>query len=103
MVQMRGNPFVCLDCRHWLVITEDGHMVTGRQEPRLVLVSLTSEEGHVCLNGPNMEELRFPIKHSDNPVISCRFISLVYIDFMLWPLFVLLGFHYFLPFVAFIL
>uniref|UniRef100_A0A3B4T9R3 Mitochondrial amidoxime reducing component 1 n=1 Tax=Seriola dumerili TaxID=41447 RepID=A0A3B4T9R3_SERDU len=57
---------------HWLVVTEDGHMVTGRQEPRLVLVSLTCEGGQVCLNGPNMEELRFPVKQPDNPVIDCR-------------------------------
>uniref|UniRef100_A0A665WKR9 Mitochondrial amidoxime reducing component 1 n=1 Tax=Echeneis naucrates TaxID=173247 RepID=A0A665WKR9_ECHNA len=57
--------------RHWLVVTEDGHMVTGRQEPRLVLVSLTCQGGQVCLNGPNMEELKFPIKQPDNPVIDC--------------------------------
>lgn len=47
-------------------------MVTGRQEPRLVLVSLTCEGGQVCLNGPNMEELKFPIKQPDNPVLDCR-------------------------------
>ncbi|KAM9341666.1 mitochondrial amidoxime-reducing component 1 isoform 2-T2 [Symphorus nematophorus] len=50
-------------------------MVTGRQEPRLVLVSLTCEGGHVCLNGPNMEELRFPFKQPDNPAIDCRVFS----------------------------
>lgn len=48
-------------------------MVTGRQEPRLVLVSLTCEDGHVCLNGPDMEELRFPFKQPDKLVIDCRF------------------------------
>ncbi|KAE8290315.1 Mitochondrial amidoxime-reducing component 1 [Larimichthys crocea] len=47
-------------------------MVTGRQEPRLVLVSLTCEDGHVCLNGPDMEELRFPFKQPDKLVIDCR-------------------------------
>ncbi|XP_029937929.1 mitochondrial amidoxime-reducing component 1 isoform X2 [Myripristis murdjan] len=61
-----------LQDRHWLVITEDGHMVTGRQEPRLVLVSLTCEGGRVCLNGPDMEELRFPLQQPDNPVTDCR-------------------------------
>ncbi|XP_044022600.1 mitochondrial amidoxime-reducing component 1 isoform X2 [Siniperca chuatsi] len=70
--QKIGFKFGELQDRHWLVVTEDGHMVTGRQEPRLVLVSLTCEGGHVCLNGPNMEELRFPVKQSDNPVIDCR-------------------------------
>lgn len=66
---------VCSDCRHWLVVTEDGHMVTARQEPRLVLVSLTCEGGRVCLNGPNMEELRFPVKQPENPVMDCRSMS----------------------------
>ncbi|XP_068194922.1 mitochondrial amidoxime-reducing component 1 [Antennarius striatus] len=61
-----------LQDRHWLVITEDGHMVTGRQEPRLVLVSLTCQEFNVCLNGPNMEELQFPIKQPENRVTNCR-------------------------------
>ncbi|TKS87165.1 Mitochondrial amidoxime-reducing component 1 [Collichthys lucidus] len=61
-----------LEDRHWLVITEDGHMVTGRQEPRLVLVSLTCEDGQVCLNGPDMEELRFLFKQPDQLVIDCR-------------------------------
>ncbi|XP_059214502.1 mitochondrial amidoxime-reducing component 1-like [Centropristis striata] len=64
-----------LQDRHWLVVTEDGQMVTGRQEPRLVLVSLTCEGGQVCLNGPNMEELRFPFRQPDNPVTDCRVFS----------------------------
>ncbi|XP_069567822.1 mitochondrial amidoxime-reducing component 1 [Brachyistius frenatus] len=70
--QKIGLKFGELQDRHWLVVTEDGHMVTGRQQPRLVLVSLTCEGGHVCVNGPNMEELRFPFKQPDNPVIDCR-------------------------------
>ncbi|XP_075963306.1 mitochondrial amidoxime-reducing component 1 isoform X1 [Anarhichas minor] len=70
--QQKGLKLGDLQDRHWLVVTEDGHMVTGRQQPRLVLVSLRCEGGQVCLNGPNMEELRFPIKQSDNAVINCR-------------------------------
>nr|XP_057933540.1 mitochondrial amidoxime-reducing component 1 [Doryrhamphus excisus] len=58
--------------RHWLVVTEDGHMVTARQQPRLVLVSLTCEGDQVCLNGPNMAELRFPVKQPDKPIVDCR-------------------------------
>ncbi|XP_074547363.1 mitochondrial amidoxime-reducing component 1 [Halichoeres trimaculatus] len=73
--QKVGLKFGELQDRHWLVVTEDGHMVTGRQEPRLVLVSLTCEGGHVCLNGPNMEELQFPVKQPDNAVINCRVFS----------------------------
>ncbi|XP_028251752.1 mitochondrial amidoxime-reducing component 1 [Parambassis ranga] len=73
--QKMGLKFGDLQDRHWLVVTEEGHMVTGRQEPRLVLVSLTCEGGQVCLNGPNMEELRFPLKQPDNPIIDCRVFS----------------------------
>lgn len=67
-----GLKFGELKDRHWLMVTEDGHMVTGRQEPRLVLVSLTCEGGQVCLNGPNMEELKIPIEHPNNRVIDSR-------------------------------
>ncbi|CAK6965739.1 Hypothetical predicted protein [Scomber scombrus] len=67
-----GLKFGELQDRHWLLVTEDGHMVTGRQQPRLVLVSLTCEGVQVCLNGPNMEELRFPVDQPDNNVINCR-------------------------------
>uniref|UniRef100_A0A8C6U416 MOSC domain-containing protein n=1 Tax=Neogobius melanostomus TaxID=47308 RepID=A0A8C6U416_9GOBI len=52
-----GLKFGELQDRHWMVVTEDGHMVTGRQEPRLVLI---------------MEELKFPVKLSNNRVIDCR-------------------------------
>uniref|UniRef100_H3CYW2 Mitochondrial amidoxime reducing component 1 n=1 Tax=Tetraodon nigroviridis TaxID=99883 RepID=H3CYW2_TETNG len=61
-----------LQDRHWLVVTDDGHMVTGRQEPRLVLVSLTCQGGRVRLSGPDMEDLQVPIHQPENPVISCR-------------------------------
>lgn len=70
-----GLKFGELKDRHWLVITEDGRQVTGRQEPRLVLVTLVSEGGELCLNGPSMEELRIPLKHPDNPVVTCRVFS----------------------------
>ncbi|KAJ7988811.1 hypothetical protein DPEC_G00313070 [Dallia pectoralis] len=73
--QQMGLKYGELQDRHWLVITEDGHFVTGRQEPRLVLVSLTSEKGQTCLNGPGMEELRFPLLQPDNAVINCRVFS----------------------------
>ncbi|XP_052001946.1 mitochondrial amidoxime-reducing component 1-like [Xyrauchen texanus] len=61
--------------RHWLVITEDGHMVSGRQQPRLVLVSLTCEDGQLCLNGPQMEGLRVPLQQPNNAVVDCRVFS----------------------------
>lgn len=58
--------------RHWLVVTDDGHMITGRQQPRLVLVTLTGDGTHVVLNGPDMEELKFPIKQPENRIMDCR-------------------------------
>ncbi|XP_047467890.1 mitochondrial amidoxime-reducing component 1 [Mugil cephalus] len=73
--QKMGLKFGELQDRHWLVVTEDGHMVTARQEPRLVLVSLNCERGQASLNGPNMEELRFPIEQPNNPIIGCRVFS----------------------------
>ncbi|XP_013873494.1 mitochondrial amidoxime-reducing component 1 [Austrofundulus limnaeus] len=65
-----------LEDRHWLVVTEEGNMVTARQESRLVLVSLTFEGGRAVLNGPDMEELKFPISQPDNPVVNCRVFSM---------------------------
>lgn len=67
-----GLKFGELQDRHWMVVTEDGHMVTGRQEPRLVLMSFTCEGGQICLNGPKMEELKIPLKHPNNKIIDCR-------------------------------
>uniref|UniRef100_A0A1A7WPG9 MOSC domain-containing protein n=1 Tax=Iconisemion striatum TaxID=60296 RepID=A0A1A7WPG9_9TELE len=61
-----------LEDRHWLLVNDEGNMVTARQEPRLVLVSLTFEGGQACLNGPDMEELKFSIKQPNNPIFNCR-------------------------------
>ncbi|KAM9777285.1 mitochondrial amidoxime-reducing component 1-like [Neosynchiropus ocellatus] len=58
--------------RQWLVVTEDGHMVTSRQQPRLVLVSMTAEGSNVVLNGPNMDELKFPANQPENKIMDCR-------------------------------
>ncbi|XP_076120272.1 mitochondrial amidoxime-reducing component 1-like [Alosa pseudoharengus] len=58
--------------RHWLVITEDGRMVTARQEPRLVLVTMTAEGGDICLNAPDMEELKVPQHQPNNNILNCK-------------------------------
>ncbi|XP_062427763.1 mitochondrial amidoxime reducing component 2 [Rhea pennata] len=63
--------------RFWLVTKEDGHMVTARQEPRLVLVSVGCEDGCLTLNAPEMKQLRFPVSLSrKNPVRNCRLFGL---------------------------
>ncbi len=43
--------------RRWLVVDETGRFVTGRQEPRLVLVRATPFPGGVALEAPNMPSL----------------------------------------------
>ncbi|GCC26744.1 mitochondrial amidoxime-reducing component 1 [Chiloscyllium punctatum] len=59
--------------RQWLIVDEKWHMITGRVEPTLVLVSVSSENGFLCLNAPDMEELRVPLKlPKSNPVKMCR-------------------------------
>ncbi|XP_039424639.1 mitochondrial amidoxime reducing component 2 [Corvus cornix cornix] len=59
--------------RFWLVIREDGHMVTARQEPRLVLISVSCEDGHLTLEAADMEKMRVPVKLPEkNPVRNCR-------------------------------
>ncbi|XP_047561088.1 mitochondrial amidoxime reducing component 2 [Lutra lutra] len=59
--------------RFWLVIKEDGHMVTARQEPRLVLVSITYEGDRLILKAPGMDQLALPSKlPSSNKLRDCR-------------------------------
>ncbi|KFO81492.1 hypothetical protein N303_11445, partial [Cuculus canorus] len=63
--------------RFWLVTKEDGHMVTARQEPRLVLVSVGSENGHLTLEAPDMKKVCVPISlPRKNPVRNCRVFGL---------------------------
>ncbi|XP_062980154.1 mitochondrial amidoxime reducing component 2-like [Elgaria multicarinata webbii] len=59
--------------RCWLVIKEDGHMVTARQEPQLVLISVTGENGGLTLSAPEMSDLHIPVRPpTENPVHNCR-------------------------------
>lgn len=59
--------------RFWLVIKEGGHMVTARQEPRLVLVSTTYEDDCLILRAPGMDQLVLPSKpRSSNKIHDCR-------------------------------
>ncbi|KAM9613334.1 mitochondrial amidoxime reducing component 2 [Trichechus inunguis] len=63
--------------RFWLVIKEDGHMVTARQEPRLVLVSITYENNCLILEAPGMDQLALPSKQpSSNALRDCRLFQL---------------------------
>uniref|UniRef100_A0A8C8ZRC7 Mitochondrial amidoxime reducing component 2 n=1 Tax=Prolemur simus TaxID=1328070 RepID=A0A8C8ZRC7_PROSS len=63
--------------RFWLVIKEDGHMVTARQEPRLVLVSISYENNRLVLRAPGVDQLVLPSKlPPSNPVHDCRVFGL---------------------------
>ncbi|OPJ72252.1 mitochondrial amidoxime reducing component 2 [Patagioenas fasciata monilis] len=63
--------------RFWLVTKEDGHMVTARQEPRLVLISVGSEDGYLTLEAPEMKKVCVPVKlPRKNPVRNCRVFGL---------------------------
>uniref|UniRef100_A0A8C2URQ6 Mitochondrial amidoxime reducing component 2 n=1 Tax=Chinchilla lanigera TaxID=34839 RepID=A0A8C2URQ6_CHILA len=60
-----------------MVVKEDGHMVTARQEPRLVLVSITPEGGSLVLRAPGMDQLVLPCKlPSSNALLDCRLFGL---------------------------
>ncbi|XP_036309364.1 mitochondrial amidoxime reducing component 2 isoform X5 [Pipistrellus kuhlii] len=64
--------------RFWLVIKEDGHMVSARQEPRLVLVSIAYEDDCLVFSAPGFaEQLVLPTKlPSSNRVHNCRIFGL---------------------------
>ncbi|XP_027420285.1 mitochondrial amidoxime-reducing component 1 isoform X2 [Bos indicus x Bos taurus] len=59
--------------RFWLVINKEGNMVTARQEPRLVLISLTCEGDTLTLSAAYTKDLQLPIKTpTTNVVHRCR-------------------------------
>lgn len=59
--------------RFWLVINEEGNMVTARQEPRLVLISLTCEDDTLTLSAAYTKDLLLPITPpTTNPLLQCR-------------------------------
>uniref|UniRef100_F7GA26 Mitochondrial amidoxime reducing component 2 n=1 Tax=Macaca mulatta TaxID=9544 RepID=F7GA26_MACMU len=59
--------------RFWLVINQEGNMVTARQEPRLVLISLTCDGDTLTLSAAYTKDLLLPIKTpTTNAVRKCR-------------------------------
>ncbi|XP_004375975.1 mitochondrial amidoxime-reducing component 1 [Trichechus manatus latirostris] len=59
--------------RFWLVISEEGNMVTARQEPRLVLISLTCDGDSLTLSAAYTKDLLLPVRTpTTNPVRKCR-------------------------------
>ncbi|XP_007935135.1 mitochondrial amidoxime reducing component 2 [Orycteropus afer afer] len=63
--------------RFWLVVKEDGHMVTARQEPRLVLISITYENNCLILKAPGVDQLVLVSKlPSSNTLQNCRLFGL---------------------------
>ncbi|XP_053565339.1 mitochondrial amidoxime reducing component 2 isoform X1 [Bombina bombina] len=59
--------------RHWLVVTESKVHVSARQEPRMVLISVSCNKDHLVLNAPEMEDLKIPlILPKTNSVSICK-------------------------------
>ena len=59
--------------RFWHVVNEKGNMVTARQEPRLVLISVTCEGDALTLSAAYTKDLLLPIKTpATNAVYKCR-------------------------------
>ncbi|XP_012517650.1 PREDICTED: mitochondrial amidoxime-reducing component 1 isoform X2 [Propithecus coquereli] len=59
--------------RFWLVINQEGNMVTARQEPRLVLISVTCDGDALTLSAAYTKDLLLPIKApTTNTVHKCR-------------------------------
>lgn len=55
------------------MINEEGNMVTARQEPRLVLISLTCEDDTLTLSAAYTKDLLLPITPpATNPLLQCR-------------------------------
>ena len=60
----QGLPFD----RDWMVAAPDGHFVTGRGHPQLVLVSATPSEAGVTISAPGREALFVPNEAFGEPV-----------------------------------
>ncbi|KAM9331053.1 mitochondrial amidoxime-reducing component 1-like [Gastrophryne carolinensis] len=59
--------------RHWLVVTEEGQMVTGRQEPQIVRISVTRLGDSLILEAPGKEKISVPLSlPKTNKVMDCR-------------------------------
>ncbi|XP_073536481.1 mitochondrial amidoxime-reducing component 1-like isoform X2 [Phyllobates terribilis] len=66
-----------LEDRHWLVVNEEGQMVTGRQEPKIVLIAVTGTGDSLCLEAPGMEKIFVPVAQpKSNKILNCRVFSL---------------------------
>ncbi|XP_075060384.1 mitochondrial amidoxime reducing component 2 [Mixophyes fleayi] len=59
--------------RHWLVVKEDKVHVTARQEPRMVLITVNCDKGHLTLTAPGVDNLDVPLKlPKANAIFNCK-------------------------------
>ncbi|XP_040207351.1 mitochondrial amidoxime reducing component 2-like [Rana temporaria] len=62
-----------LSDRHWLVVKEDKVHVTARQEPRMVLITVTCDKGYLTISAPGMDKLEIPLKlPTRNSIFTCK-------------------------------
>ncbi|XP_063159855.1 mitochondrial amidoxime reducing component 2-like [Candoia aspera] len=58
--------------RCWTVIKEDGHMVSAKNIPRMVLITVSCEDDYLILNAPGMKTLQIPVElPRTNSVWNC--------------------------------
>ncbi|XP_070805309.1 mitochondrial amidoxime reducing component 2-like [Pituophis catenifer annectens] len=58
--------------RFWTVIKEDGQMVSAKNIPRMVLISVSCEDDYLILNAPGMKTLRIPVElPQTNSIWNC--------------------------------
>lgn len=57
--------------RRWMVVDDNGKFITGRQLPRLTLLSAVPLIGDLQLNAPGMPSLRLPQPPADAARLAC--------------------------------
>lgn len=52
--------------RRWMVVDPEGRFLTGRQQPRMVLIRATPEDDGLRLDAPQMPTLHVPVQSADD-------------------------------------
>lgn len=59
--------------RSFILCYSNGQMITGRQQPSLVLVKLEIKNGVIQITAPNMESIELhPSKYKQSPLVKLR-------------------------------
>ncbi|XP_026551513.1 mitochondrial amidoxime reducing component 2-like [Pseudonaja textilis] len=59
--------------RFWTVIKKDGQMISAKNIPRMILISVSCEDDYLILNAPGMKTLQIPLElPQTNSIWNCR-------------------------------